>query len=76
MNNFKYIYNEKWKWDLQKVYKQETMFPTINIHNQKKRYIYTIDFLKQGVFPSLKKHENSKVKNQLSSIHSCSEISL
>ena len=63
MNNFKYIYNEKWKWDLQKVYKHEIMFPTTNIHNQKKIYIYTIDFLKQGgpSFP-LKSTKTQKLK--------------
>ena len=60
MNNFKFIYNEKWKLDLQKVYKQKIMFPTTHIHNQKKIYMHNRIFKTRGAFIPLKSTQQTQ----------------
>ena len=76
MNNFKFLYNEKWKSDLQKVYRQRIIFPTTNIHNQKKGYMHNKLFKTRGTFFPLKAHTKLKSYKPTIFYYSCSEISL
>ena len=60
INNFKFIYNEKWKSYLQNVYKQNIMFPTRNIYNKKKRYMHNKIVKTMGLFLPLKSTQETK----------------